>query len=63
MYSENSKIAISLESFSKQIYNSWVIIQLMSVFETTAMLNLPLYSIFLWLLLSDLIGSLMMKPR
>ena len=30
-----------------------------SVFETTGLFNLPIYSIFLWLLLPDLIGSLM----
>ena len=58
MYSENSKIAICLDSFSKQFY-IWVIIRLISVFETTALLNLPINSNFLWLLLPDLIGSLM----
>ena len=30
-----------------------------SVFKMTALLNLPIYSIFLWLLLSDLRASLM----
>ena len=59
MYSENSKIVICLDSFSKQFYNIWVIIRLISVFETTASLNLPINSNFLWLLLPDLIGSLM----
>ena len=59
MYSENSKIVICLDSFSKPIYNIWVIFRLISVFETIALLNLPIYSIFLWLLLPDLIGSLM----
>ena len=59
MYSENSKIVICLESFSKQIYNILVIFRLMSVFETTALLNLPIYSIFFWLILPDLIVSLM----
>ena len=59
MYSENSKIVIYLDSFSKQIYNIWVIFRLISVFETTALLNVPIYSIFLWFLLPDLIGSLM----
>ena len=59
MYSENSKIVICLDSLSKQIYNIWVIFRLISVFETTVLLNLPIYSIFLWLLLPDLIGSLM----
>ena len=60
MYSENSNIVMCLDSFSKQIYNIWVIFRLVSVFETTALLNLPIYRIFLWLLLPDLIGSLMM---
>ena len=59
MYSENSNIVMCLDSFSKQIYNIWVIFRLISVFETTALLNLPIYRIFLWLLLPDLIGSLM----
>ena len=60
MYSENSKIVICLDSFSKQIYYIWVFFRLISVFETTtALLNLPICSIFLWLLLPDLIGSLM----
>ena len=68
MFSENSKIVICLDSFSEQIYNSWVIFRLISsVFETTALLDLPIYSIFLWLLLPDLIGPLMtllqLKPR
>ena len=48
MYSENSKIVICLESFSKQIYNILVIFRLVSVFEMTALLNLPINSIFLW---------------
>ena len=59
MYSENSKKVICLDSSSKQIYNMWVMFRLISVFETTASLNLPIYSIFLWLLLPDFIGSLM----
>ena len=59
MYSKNSKIVICLDSFSKQIYDNWVIFRLMSVFETTALFNLPNYNSFPWLLLSDLIGSLM----
>ena len=67
MFSENSKIVIRLDSFSKQIYNIWVIFRLISVFEITALLHLQIYSIFLWLLLPDLIGSLMrplqLKPR
>ena len=67
MYSENSKKVICLDSFSKQIYNIWVIFRLISVFKTTALLNLPIYSIFLWPLLPDLIGALMrllkLKPR
>ena len=58
MYSENSKIVICSDSFSKQIYNVWVIFRPLSIFETTALLNLPNYSIFLCLLLPDLIGSL-----
>ena len=59
MYSENSKTVICLDSFSKQIYNIWVIFRLTSVFEMTVLLNLLIYSIFFWLLLPDLIGSLM----
>ena len=59
MYSENSKTVICLDSFSKQIYNIWVIFRLTSVLEMTALLNLLIYSIFLWLLLPDLIVSLM----
>ena len=67
MYSENSKKVICLDSISKQIYNIWIIFRLKSVFETNAVLNLQIYSIFLWLLLPVLIGSLMrllyLKPR
>ena len=67
MYTENSKIVICLDSFFKQIYNIWVIVRLISVFETTALFKLPIFRIFLWLLLPDLIGSLMrplyLKPR
>ena len=59
MYSENSKKVIHLDTFSKEIKNILVIFRLISVFETTALLNLPINSIFLWLLLPDLIGSLM----
>ena len=59
MFSENSKIFVCLDSFSKQIYNIWALFGLISVFATTALLNLPSYSVFLWLLLPDLIGSLM----
>ena len=59
LYSENSKIVICLDSFSKQIYNIWVIFRLISVFQTTALLYFSIYSNYLWLLLSDLIGSLM----
>ena len=47
MYFEFSKIVIVLDSFSKHIYNIWVVFRL------------PIYIIFLWLLLPDLIGSLM----
>ena len=59
MYSEKTEITIRLNSFSEQIKNIWVIVSTLSVFETTALLNLPIYSIFLWLLLPDLIWSLM----
>ena len=58
MYSENSKIVLCLDSFSKQINNIGVIFRLISVFERTALLSLPIYSIFIWLLLPDLIGLL-----
>ena len=51
MYSEKSKIVICLDSFSKQIYNILVDFRLISVFETTTLLNLPIYSISLRLLL------------
>ena len=54
-----SKNVICLDSFTKQIYNIWVIFRLISVFETNALINLSIYSIFLWLLLPDLIGSLL----
>ena len=54
MYSEKSKKGICLDSFSKQIF-----FRLISVFETTALLNLPINSISLRLLLSSLIGSMM----
>ena len=53
------RIRKCLDSFSKQIKNIWVLFGLISVFETTALFNLPSYSIFLWLLLPDIIGSLM----
>ena len=43
MYSENSKIVIYLDSFSKQIYNIWVIFYLYQ-----SLRPLPIYSIFLW---------------
>ena len=59
MFSRNSKIVICLDSYSKQIYNSLVIFRLITVFETTALFNLPICSIFLWLLLPDIIGLLM----
>ena len=44
MYSENSKIVILLDSFSKQIQKVWVIFRIISsIFETTANLQyLPL---------------------
>ena len=48
-----------LDSFSNQIFNMRVIFRLISVFGMTALLNLPIYSIFLRILLPDLIGSLM----
>ena len=53
-----SKTVISLDSFSKQNCNIWFLVRLISALETTALLNLPIYSTFLWLLLPDLIGSL-----
>ena len=53
------QIVIFSDSFSRHIYNVWVIFRPLSVFETTALLNLSIYSIFLWLLLPGLIGSLM----
>ena len=59
MYSEKSTIVICLDSSLKQINNIRVIFRLIQVFETTALFYLPIYSIFLWLLLPDLIGSLM----
>ena len=61
MYLANSKIVICLESFSKQFYNIWVIFLLISIIETTALLNLPICGVFL-LLLPDVnnIGSLML---
>ena len=59
MYSDNSKIVICLDSFSKQIYYIWIISRLTSVFETTVLLKFPICIIFLWLLLPDLIGSMM----
>ena len=40
-------------------YIIWVIFRLISVFETTVLLILQIDSIFLWLLLPGLIGSLM----
>ena len=36
MYSENSKIVVYLDSFSKQIFNLRLLFGLISVFETTA---------------------------
>ena len=57
----------NLDSFSKQISNSLVIFRHKSVFVTTALLNLPIHSIFLCPLLPDFIGSLVRllqpKPR
>ena len=58
MFPENSKIVICLDAFSRQIYIIWIIFRLISVFETTALLNLPKNSIFLWFLLPNLIGPL-----
>ena len=54
MYSENSKIVICLDSFFNKL-KYMGIFRLKSVFETTALLSLPIYSIFLWLLLPDFI--------
>ena len=48
---ENSHMVIFIIKFI--IF--WVIVRLLSVFETTALLNLKIYSIFLWLLLPDFI--------
>ena len=59
MFFEISKIFVGLDSFSKQIHNIRFIFRLVSVFETTALFNLPSNSIFLWLHLPELIGSLM----
>ena len=58
MYSENSKIVVFFIHYLNK-FIIWVIFRLTSVFETTALLNLPIYSIFLWHLLPCLIGSLM----
>ena len=60
MYSKKSKIFICLDSFSKHIYNILAIFLLISVFETPALLNLPFYSIYLWLLLQDLRSFLLL---
>ena len=54
MYSENSKIVICLDSFLNKF-----IICLIPVFETTALLKFSNLQHLLWLLLPDLIGSLM----
>ena len=61
--SKNLKIGIWLDSFSKQIHNIWVIFRPISVFETTALLNLPTYSILLPDLIWSLIRLLLLKPR
>ena len=63
MYSDNSKIVICLDSLFKQIYSILVFFRLISVFEATALLNLPIYSIFLWLPLPDLIGMRLLKLK
>ena len=52
MYSEYIKIVVCLVLFSEQIHNIWVFFD-KSVFETTALLNLKIYSSFLWLLLAS----------
>ena len=43
MYYENSKIVICLDSFSEQMYNILVTFRLLSVIETTALFNPPIY--------------------
>ena len=53
MYFENSEIVVCLDSVSKQIYNIWAFFLQIAVFETTALLNLPIYITILWLLLPD----------
>ena len=62
MYSEKSKIVICLDSFPKQIYNILVDFRLISVFETTTLLNLPIYSISPRLLL-PVLRILLLKHR
>ena len=46
MYYENSKMVLCLDSFSKQIYNILVSFRFRPVFETIALLNSSIYSIF-----------------
>ena len=55
MYSENFENSHMFRFIFKQIYNIWVdlISRLKSVFEMTTLLNLPINSIFLRLLLPE----------
>ena len=56
MFPENLKIVMCLDPFSKQsYYNIWVFFRLISVVEPTALLKLPIYSIFILLILPGLI--------
>ena len=54
--SGNSKIITRVDLFSKQVKHIWVIFRLIPVSETTALLNLPVNRIFLWLPLQDLMS-------
>ena len=55
MYSDNSKIVIvRLESFINKFEIFGYFFRLIPVFETGALLNVPIYGIFIWLLLPDL---------
>ena len=63
MYSENSKISIRLDSFTKQILNIWVTFSIYTN-QSLGRVRLPcyicqFYSIFLWHFLPEIIGSLM----
>ena len=56
MYSENSKIVICLDNFFLNIFNYFG--NLSTYISLSVLLNLPIYSISHWLLLSNLEGSL-----